>query len=378
MTLIKLAIIGASYLQLPLIEKAKKRGIETHVFAWAANDVGEWAADYFYPISIIEKEKILEVCRRIGIKGICSIASDIAMITVNYVANELGLIGNSMDCVSVSTNKCNMRKCFEINGDPSVRYKVVGEADMLNKEDAIGFPMIVKPVDRSGSRGVTKIESPTELGKAILYAQGQSFKKEAIVEEYIEGDEYSIETISWEGKHEILSITQKWTTGAPQFIEVAHLEPALLDDPVRDELELIVKHALNSLQIENGASHTEVKINKNGEIKIIEIGGRMGGDCIGSDLVYLSTGYDFVNAVIDIALGIHPPKYKPISGASAIKFIFTEKDIQLVEQIKNEHPEYVIREDIQKLDGRTITDSSNRYGYILLAAHNTEDLIRYL
>lgn len=85
----KLAIIGASYLQEPLIEKAKSMGIETHVFAWAAGDVGEKSADYFYPISIVEKDEILKRCREIGIDGICTIASDLAVITVNYVANNI-------------------------------------------------------------------------------------------------------------------------------------------------------------------------------------------------------------------------------------------------------------------------------------------------
>ena len=75
-----LAIIGASFLQLPLILKAKEMGYKTHVFAWKANDVGEQAADVFYPISIVEKEKILEECRKIGIDGICSIASELTML----------------------------------------------------------------------------------------------------------------------------------------------------------------------------------------------------------------------------------------------------------------------------------------------------------
>ena len=91
----KLAVIGASYLQEPLIQKAKSMGLETHVFAWAANDVGEKSADHFYPISIVEKDAILEKCREIGIDGGFSIASDLAAITVNHVARALGLPGNS-------------------------------------------------------------------------------------------------------------------------------------------------------------------------------------------------------------------------------------------------------------------------------------------
>ena len=101
----KLAIIGASYLQNPLIVKAKEMGLETHVFAWKSGDIGEKTADYFYPISIVEKKKILDKCLEIGIDGICSIASDLASITVNYVAMEMGLVGNSLVCTEKSTNK---------------------------------------------------------------------------------------------------------------------------------------------------------------------------------------------------------------------------------------------------------------------------------
>ena len=105
-----LAIVGASYLQLPLIEKAKEMGYTTYVFAWAANDVGEDAADFFFPISVTEVDEITEKCREIGICGICSIATDLGNYTVNYVANKLGLPCNSMDSTQKSTNKFLMRE----------------------------------------------------------------------------------------------------------------------------------------------------------------------------------------------------------------------------------------------------------------------------
>ena len=91
----KIAIIGASYLQNPLILKAKEMGFETHVFAWRAGDIGEQTADHFYPISIVEKEEILNQCRKIHPDAVCTIASDLAGVTVNYVANALGLPANS-------------------------------------------------------------------------------------------------------------------------------------------------------------------------------------------------------------------------------------------------------------------------------------------
>ena len=120
-------------MQEPLIEKAKNMGIETHVFAWKAGDVGEKSADFFYPISIVEKDEILKKCREIGVDGICSIASDLAAITVNYVAHEMRLVGNSPRCAMISTNKHLMRQAFEENGDPSPKSILVASIDDLNE-----------------------------------------------------------------------------------------------------------------------------------------------------------------------------------------------------------------------------------------------------
>lgn len=373
----KLAIIGASYLQEPLIEKAKIKGIETHVFAWKTGDIGERTADFFYPISIVEKEKILEQCRKIGIDGVCTIASDLAVITVNYVAEKLGLIGNTMECVNVSTNKHNMRLCFEKNGDPSPRsLKVKTIVDLENVE--LNYPVIVKPVDRSGSRGITKVEVYEELEDAIEKAKEQGFEKCALIEEFATGEEYSVEYISWKGKHTFLALTQKYTTGAPDFIETGHLEPAPVDKITLERIQGVVSHALNSLGIEYGASHSELKISKNGDIKLIEIGGRMGGDNIGSALVKLSTGYDFLDAVIDVALGKEPTAQKTKHDCAGIHFIFSQEDIECLEQLKREHPDVLIEADIHEITNHKITDSASRFGYFIFAARDLDTIKPYL
>ena len=224
----KIAIIGASYLQEPLIQKAKSMGIQTHVFAWKVGDVGEYSADYFYPISIVEKEQILHECERIGIDGICTIASDLAIITVNYVANRMGLVGNSDDCTFVSTNKKAMRKRFKECGDPSPLSIPIQDLHDLQGKD-LTFPVIVKPIDRSGSRGINLVENYAGLNDAITKAKEVGFEKIVLVEEFATGQEYSAECISWKGKHQLLAITKKYTTGAPNFIETGHLEPSGLD-----------------------------------------------------------------------------------------------------------------------------------------------------
>lgn len=374
----KIAIIGASYLQEPLIEKAKSMGIETHVFAWAVGDIGEKSADYFYPISIVEKDAILEKCKEIGIDGICSIASDLAAITVNYVANAMELIGNSPECAVISTNKHLMREAFERNGDPSPKSILVSSVDDLQGIE-LKYPVIVKPTDRSGSRGITKLLTETGLSEAIENAKEQGFEKKALVEEFATGQEYSVECVSYHGEHHYLAMTKKYTTGAPHFIETGHLEPAPVPEEILADVIKVVFHALDSLQITNSASHTELKIAKDGTIRLIEIGGRMGGDCIGSDLVELSTGIDFVRAVIQIALG-EKPDLNPMheAGVASVHYIFGKEDYAILEKLRLEHPEYIVREEISEASGGEITDSASRYGAFLMTAASMEELVPYL
>lgn len=372
-----IAIIGASYLQLPLIEKAKEMGYTTHAFAWAANDVGETAADYFYPISIVEKEKILTKCQEIGICGICSIASDLAMVTASYVAEALGLPGNTVQATAKSTNKRLMRLAFEENGDPSPASILVDDTTDLSRLH-LTYPVIVKPTDRSGSRGIYKLNDPTGLPEAIRSAMEQGFEKKVLIEEYVEGQEYSVEYISYQGEHHFLAMTKKFTTGAPHFIETGHLEPAPVDAKTLERVKAIVVHALDSLELKNGASHSELKISENGEIKLIEIGGRMGGDCIGSDLVRLSTGVDFVNAVIDVALGNKPSIQKQAGGVAAIRFVFSQKDVEVLNTLKQRHPQWIVEENIHEITSANVADSSGRFGYYILKAACAEELMPYM
>ena len=364
----KLVIIGANDFQNQLILKAKELGYETHAFAWEDGAVGKDTADYFYPVSITEKEEILAKCREIEPCGVCSIGSDLASITVNYVAEKLTLPCNQTKYTSIQTNKYKMREALQSAGLPCPKFIIADESFDIKKVSDFSFPIIVKPTDRSGSRSVTKLESTDGLLKAIKDACKVSFEKKAIIEEFLEGSEYSMETISFKGNHHYLATTKKFTTGAPHFIETGHIEPADLSESILEKAKGIVLKALDALHIENCASHSEFKVNKNGDIRIIEIGARMGGDCIGSDLVYLSTGNDFMKMVIDVACGNEPEiKKVPDNKTAEIRFLFTEDDVAEMNAIKAESPDSVYRiSDIDYSNLGNITDSSTRLGYYIL------------
>lgn len=360
----KLAVIGASYLQFPLVKKSKEMGIETICFAWEEGAVCKDIADHFYPISIIEKDEILKKCQEIGIDGVTTIASDTAVVTVNYVASRMGLRSNPDDYSEVTTNKYKMRQCFMNYGVPSPKFTLVDE-DNHYQITGFKFPLIVKPTDRSGSRGVEKVLDPVQLEEAISRARKESFEHKAIIEEFVTGREISVESISYEGKHTILQITDKVTTGAPFFVELEHHQPSSLPEDIKLRIKEIVLHALDALHIKYGASHSELKITEDGDIRVIEIGARMGGDFIGSDLVRLSTGYDFLKGVIEVALGVF---HEPVFTEQCFSGVFflskeTEKLKPIIENWKK-YPE-IVNAKITDHALCHIECSGDRSGYLI-------------
>ena len=314
----KLAIIGGSYLQLPIVKKAKEMGIETHCFSWRDGAVCADVADFFYPISIIEKEEILKKCQEIGIDGITTIASDTAVVTVNYVASRMGLRSNPDKYSEVTTNKYKMRQCFLDNDVPSPRFTLVED---LGHYQITGFrfPLIVKPTDRSGSRGVEKVLDPVQLEEAVSRAQKESFEHKAIIEEFVTGREISVESISNEGKHTILQITDKITTEAPHFVEMGHTQPSRLPVATQEAIRDVAVAACNAIGIDKGPAHVEMKVTNRGPV-MIELGARMGGDNITTHLVPLSTGIDMVGSTIKVALGEEPDITPTLHCSSAIRY----------------------------------------------------------
>lgn len=372
----KIVIIGANDFQRPLIQKAKSMGYITHVFAWREGTTGAGDADYFYEISITEKERILQICRKIQPDAVATIGSDLANITVQYLAEKLGLPGNSRACIVNSTNKYAMRNAFQKAGIPVPDYSLVSAGEKVFPRR---FPVIVKPTDRSGSRAITKVERQEDLQDAIRKAVDQSFEKKAVVEEYIQGAEYSVETISYQGTHTCLAITKKFTTGSPHYIEAGHLQPAPLTEEMEEKVKETVFRALDALDVKFGAGHSELRIDREGRIRIIEIGSRMGGDCIGSDLVPLSTGYDFVRMVVDTAAGKAPVFDEKKSHISAVRFLMNQNDFRLLENIKKEHPQCLKKEVLEKEEGYAeIVDSGTRPGFFILQTDTMEEMERIL
>jgi biotin carboxylase len=351
--------------------KAKELQIETHCFAWDEGAVCKEISDFFYPISIVEKEAISKICRDIQIDGITTIATDLPVPTISYVANQLGLTANSCESALICTNKWMMRIALHEAGIKIPSFFLSDHYNQIDRNE-INFPLIIKPTDRSGSRGVSIVNSQNDFDLGLSYALENSIEKKAIVEEYISGDEISVETISWRGKHYILGVTDKTTTGPPYFVEVAHHQPSKYSKYLFEKIRETTFSSLNALGIKYGASHSEFKISPRGEIYVIEVGARMGGDFIGSHLVSLSTGYDFVKGCIEVALGEFTVPQLRNSKFSGIYFLCNETK-KIFPYFQNEnHFDYekIIHTNLLK----NITNSNERSGYLIYHSDSKIDL----
>lgn len=301
----RLAIIGGGVMAGYMGQACHRLGYEGHYFSMADGKVDDYMVDYFHEVNIFDRDKIVEICKTIGVDGVVPTTELTVPITA-YVAEKLGLLGNSVEVADVITNKYRNRECIKHLTDLlSPKYIEATCIEDIEHSD-VPYPMILKPVCLGGKRGIAVVHNQTELATAFEYA-AKSFrtgvKPLVIAEQFLEGGmECSVESISFKGEHTIIQITQKDSSGAPHCVELGHHQPAPLS---AEEWTLVVKgvsSGLTAIGLTNGPCHTEVKI-IDGKVYLIEFNARPGGDHIWYPLVELSTGFDIMAAIAQAAVG---------------------------------------------------------------------------
>lgn len=305
----RLLVLAAGILQVPVIKKAKDMGIYVIAADGNRNAEGLKYADKGIVVNITSEEDILKVAREERIDGVIHPCSEVAMNVMGRLNDELGLSGITREQAIRATNKHLMREAFERGGAPSpksILTKSVEDAwTQFQKLDGDG---ILKPSRNSGSRGIAKVSrdmDKADFVKAYDIALNESRDKSVLIEQFIEGPEFSIEIIVWNGKVNVLTVTDKKTTGAPHFVELGHNQPSCFSADDVETLKAAAVAGVKALGVNNCACHAEAKLME-GKAYLMEIGARLGGDFISTELTHLSTGIDMVAAAIDVALGTEP------------------------------------------------------------------------
>lgn len=292
-------IFGVGELQRSIIRRAKLKGLFTIGIDPCADAVCKEEVDAFEIVGGQDYEGTCAVVEKYGVDAIVTAATDKPLVMMARVAEKYGFPFYSIETARWSTDKYQMKQRFMEGGVPCARGRLIAKAD---EADDLYYPLIVKPRDNSGSRGVKLCRNKEELQEAMQEALQYSHLDTVLVEEYIEGQEYSIEGLHYDGKSEVIQFTEKTTTEFPYNVELAHKQPANLTDAQKDEILELISKIAQYMHFENCPSHTELKINERG-IFIIETSPRLGGDYITSNLVPLSTGINMEDQLLNIALG---------------------------------------------------------------------------
>ena len=307
----KLLVLAAGLLQLPVIKKAREMGY----YVIAADDdpdaPGMALADKtIVPGGLMNEEKMVAIAKEEQVDGVIHPCSEVAMNVMGRINDELHLSGISKEIAIRATNKHLMREAFEKYGAPSPKSILTKDEEDAWKIFCEQFTTnaILKPSRNSGSRGIAKIEkgiTKEEFVELYRRALDESRDHSVLIEQFIEGPEFSVECIVWLGEPHVLAVTDKKTTEAPYFVELGHNQPSIYPQEVQQKLKGGAVAGIKALGLTNCAAHCELKL-QDGEVYLMEIGARMGGDFISTELTHLSTGIDMVAATINVVLGIEP------------------------------------------------------------------------
>jgi len=365
-------------LQVPAIKRAKELGMYIGVVDFNPEAVGISFADEFFNVSTIDIEGVCEVAKKFNPDGIMTLATDMPMRSIAAACSALGLPGISPETAVKATDKAEMIKVFEEKGVEHPWFYVINTPeDFMAIKKKLTFPCIIKPTDNAGSRGVVLVNDESEMEKAYSYSREQSRGGAVICEEFLRGSEVSVEIIAFNGVINVLQVTDKITTGAPHFVEMGHTQPSRLGKANVDAISDLACRAVKAVGIENGPAHVEIMLTEDGP-KMIELGARMGGDCITTHLVPLSTGVSMIDATIKIACKEKPDVFPKFNKASAIRYLDvpcgTIKNIYGVDEAKTSEgvKEVSILKNINE-EIQSISSSLDRAGFVITQAETADD-----
>lgn len=300
----KIMIIGAGLLQSFVIKRAKELGYSTVCVDGNPNAVGFQYADDFKVINITYKEACLEYAKEMKIDGVLTAATDYGVLTASYIAQKMNLVGNRYEVCEIIKNKYSTRKVLSDNNvDSMTEFYEINDIEQVNSIlDSIKLPVIVKPCDGSGSRGIKKISIKNDLIEACEEALQCSLSKKVLIEQFIEGNEYGVESFVVDGYVNVLCIMNKTMTKDPVYAELGHCSKSGLPKEVEETIKEKVTNTIKALGITTGSVNMDLLVDDKFNIYIIDIGARMGGNLIGSHIVPLSTGIDYIGNMIKLAL----------------------------------------------------------------------------
>lgn len=310
-----LLMLGGSLLQLPAIRMAREEGWKIILADGNADALARPWVDYFEHVDLKDRDGLLLMARRYFERGclhaVFTAATDFSA-SVAWVSEALGLPGIPFEVALNASNKLRMRRIFQEKGIPSPAFVEIasGEAEPLAAITKLTLPVVVKPIDNMGARGVKRLDDWSELGSAIADARGFSRHGSVLIEEFIQGSEYSIDSLVVDGKLIPCGVAIRHVCFPPHFVEVGHTLPSDLLPSQEKQLIEVFSAAVAALGITNGCAKGDVFFTPQGPM-IGEIAARLSGGYMSGWTFPLSSGLELTRAALYVAMGLALPVMLP-------------------------------------------------------------------
>lgn len=375
-------IMGAGIYQVPLYLKARELGIYTIAVSIPGNYPGFQYADEVCYINTVDYDAVLAAAREKKIDGIVTAGTDVAVITIGKVCDELGLPGLSFDAARVASDKLLMKEKYEEFGVRTARYRKIyfEKNDLQEQTAALQFPLIFKAVDSSGSRGIVRVNTQEEFEEAQKVVKSVTHKDYYIVEEFIEGEEFGAQAFVLNGKVQFILPHGDYVFHGDTGVPAGHFAPYELPAGVTEDVREQTERAIEAMGLNNCAINADF-IMRDQKTYVLEIGGRAGATCL-AELVSIYYGYNYYEKIIQTALGEEPkfPTAQAVPNAS--KLLMSDRDGVIKEQRNDNEPQeniFEIQFDYQVGDHvRRFHVGPDRIGHVVTKGKTLDEAVRTL
>ena len=309
----KLLMLGGGFLQTFVIKKARELGYYVYCLDADPKAIGFESANESAAINIIDPDACFQYAKEKNVDGVLTAATDFSVLTMSYIAQEMGLPGINYASAQLIKNKAKVRKClYDAKADDTgYSFEIASMDEAKEILPKVKFPIMMKPVDGSGSRGASKVDKPEDFEKACNFAMEGSITHRAVAEPFVDGKEYGVESFVDNGEIYILGVMQKDMTLPPYYAELGHAIPSGLPQAIEEKIKTCVHKSLVALGVNHGSVNMDLLLSEKGKVHIVDVGARMGGNLIGSHIIPLGTGVDYMGNMIRAAVG-DTTDYTPI------------------------------------------------------------------
>lgn len=330
----KILILGAGIYQVPLIKKAKEMGLYTVVTSIPGNYPGFALADKVVYENTIDLDAVLKLAKEEQVSGVVTAGTDVCVPTQGYLCDQLGLKGPTLEAAEKAQSKLLMKQAFREYGVNTAEFEYVDikNANPVDVCEKIGYPVIFKSIDASGSRGITKVAGPEDIAFAYSEVVENTHSDTYLIEKFLTGEEYGAQAFVYDGTIRFILPHGDYVFQGSTGVPVGHFAPYDISPEIIEDSKIQLQKAVTAMGVDNCAINADFML-CDGKAYVLEIGARAGATCL-VEMTEQYYGIDYYKQIIRCAMG-EEPDFTPGNARRqpCVVMLFQSEESGMIESI---------------------------------------------